>query len=80
MAGTVGHLLGTLNGVWTLVDDELFLPEHWFSPEYAELRQEVGVPAQRTFQTKPQLALAMIQRAGQRGLPFARVAADGLYG
>lgn len=68
------------SGVWTLVDDELFLPEHWFSPEYAELRQEVGVPAQRTFQTKPQLALAMIQRAGQRGLPFARVAADDLYG
>jgi SRSO17 transposase len=50
------------NGVWTLVDDELFLPEHWFSPEHAELRQEVGVPAQRTFQTKPQLALDMIQR------------------
>ena len=68
------------NGVWTLVDDELFLPEHWFSPEYAALRQEVGVPAQRTFQTKPQLALAMIQRAVQRGLPFARVAADDLYG
>ena len=68
------------SGVWTLVDDELFLPEHWFSPEYAGLRQEVGVPAQRTFQTKPQLALAMIQRAGQQGLPFERVAADDLYG
>jgi len=68
------------SGVWNLVDDELFLPEHWFSPEYAALRQEVGVPAQRTFQTKPQLALAMIQRAVQRGLPFARVAADDLYG
>jgi SRSO17 transposase len=25
-------------GVWTLVDNELFLPEHWFSPQYAELR------------------------------------------
>lgn len=68
------------SGVWTLVDDELFLPEHWFSPEYAELREEVGVPANRTFQTKPQLALAMIQRAVQRGLPFERVAADDLYG
>jgi len=68
------------SGVWTLVDDELFLPEHWFSPEYAELRQEVGVPADRTFQTKPQLALAMIRRAVQWGLPFERVAADDLYG
>ena len=68
------------SGVWTLVDDELFLPEHWFSPEYAELRQAVGVPAPRTFQTKPELALAMIQRAAQRGLRFERVAADELYG
>ena len=68
------------SGVWTLVDNELFLPEHWFSPEYAELRQEAGVPAQRTFQAKPQLALAMIQRAVQRGLSFERVAADNLYG
>jgi SRSO17 transposase len=68
------------NGVWTLVDDELFLPEHWFSAAYAELRRQVGVPPERTFQTKPQLALAMIQRAVQRGLPFERVAADDLYG
>jgi SRSO17 transposase len=68
------------SGVWTLVDNELFLPEHWFSPAYAGRREEVGVPAQRTFQTKPQLALAMIQRAVQRGLPFERVAADDLYG
>lgn len=68
------------SGVWTLVDDELFLPEHWFSPEYADWREEVGVPAERTFQTKPQLGLAMIERAVQRGLPFERVAADDLYG
>jgi SRSO17 transposase len=68
------------SGLWTLVDNELFVPEHWFSPEYAPLRQEVGLPPERTFQTKPQLALAMIQRAVQRGLPFERVAADDLYG
>jgi SRSO17 transposase len=69
-----------VEGVWTLVDDELFLPEHWFSAPYAELRQKLGVPPDRTFQTKPQLALAMIRRAVQRGLPFERVAADDLYG
>lgn len=68
------------SGVWTLVDNELFLPEHWFSAPYAELRQEVGVPTDRTFQTKPQLALEMIRRAVQGGLPFERVAADDLYG
>jgi SRSO17 transposase len=68
------------SGAWTLVDDELFLQEHWFSDAYAPLRQEVGVPPERTFQTKPQLALAMIRRAVERGLPFERVAADDLYG
>lgn len=67
-------------GVWTLADNELFLPAHWFGPDYAQLRQQLGVPAERTFQTKPQLALAMIRRAAQRGLPFERVAADDLYG
>lgn len=67
-------------GVWTLVDGELFLPEHWFSAPFAELRQKLGVPPERTFQTKPQLALTMIRRARQRGLPFERVAADALYG
>lgn len=68
------------SGVWTLVDNELFLPEHWFSDSQAELRQKLGVPVERTFQTKPQLALAMVRRAVQRGLPFQRVAADDLYG
>jgi SRSO17 transposase len=68
------------SGVWTLADNELFLPEHWFSPKNADLREEVGVPTDRIFQTKPQLALAMVQRAVQRGLPFGRVAADDLYG
>jgi SRSO17 transposase len=67
-------------GTWTLIDNELFLPEPWFSDSYAALRQAVGIPPERTFQTKPQLALAMIRRAVQRGLPFERVAADELYG
>ena len=64
------------SGVWTLVDDELFLPEHWFSPEYAELRQAVGVPAPRTFQTKPELALAMIQQWSPRAVFLDLAAGD----
>lgn len=68
------------SGLWTLVDGELFLPEHWFSPENAPLRQQLGIPAERTFQTKPQLGLLLIGRALERGLPFERVAADELYG
>ena len=38
--------------VWNWVDGELFLPEHWFSPEMAEMRQRVGLPSERQFETK----------------------------
>jgi SRSO17 transposase len=68
------------SGLWTLVDGELFLPERWFSPEYKQLREKLGIPPERSFQTKPQLGLVMIRRALQRGLPFERVVADDLYG
>ena len=68
------------SGLWTIVDGELFLPEHWFSPEYESLREKLGIPPERVFQTKPQLGLAMIRRAVERGLPFERVLADSFYG
>jgi SRSO17 transposase len=67
-------------GLWTLVDGELFLPEHWFDEQHKELREKLEIPAERVFQTKPELGLEMIRRAVQRGLPFQRVAADDLYG
>jgi len=67
-------------GVWALVDGELFLPEAWFSPAYAERRARVEVPADRSFATKPALGLRMIRRAQAAGLPFERVACDELYG
>jgi SRSO17 transposase len=67
-------------GLWTWVDAELFLPEHWLDKAHKELRQKLGIPAERVFQTKPELGLAMIRRAVQHGLPFQRVAADDLYG
>lgn len=65
---------------WTLVDGELFLPACWFTRAYAARRKAVGLPAQRTFATKPALGLAMIQRAQANGLPFDTVACDELYG
>jgi SRSO17 transposase len=67
-------------GTWTLVDGELFLPQAWFTPEYAELCAALGVPETRTFQTKPELGLAMIRCAQAQGLPFEGVACDDLYG
>ncbi len=67
--------------LWAMVDAEIFLPEAWFGAEYAELRQKVGVPAERTsFETKPELGLKMIRRAKAAGLPFEAVLCDSLYG
>ena len=66
--------------VWTLVDGELFIPEVWFTKAYADLREEVELPADRVFETKPQQGLKMIRRVRARGLPFERVACDDLYG
>ena len=69
-----------VTGLWTLVDSELFLPEHWFDEVHKELREKLVIPAERVFQTKPELGLVMIRRAVERGLPFQRIAADDLYG
>ena len=66
--------------VWTWVDGELFLPEHWFAPERAEERQRVGIPPERRFATKIELGWRMIQRVKANGLPFEAVACDDLYG
>lgn len=68
------------SGTWVLIDGELFLQERWFTPEYAERRQAVGLPPERTFASKPDLGLQMILRAQDRGLPFALAACDDLYG
>jgi SRSO17 transposase len=67
-------------GTWALVDGELFLPECWFTRDYAARRAEAGLPLDRTFATKPALGLAMIRRAQANSLPFDLVACDELYG
>jgi SRSO17 transposase len=69
-----------VTGTWVLIDGELFLQAAWFTPAYAQRRQAVGLPAERTFATKPALGLQMIRRAQARGLPFEFVACDDLYG
>lgn len=64
----------------TWIDGELFIPEAWFSPEAAARRGQAELPAGCTFQTKPQLAWLMIQRAVANGIPFEAVGMDTLYG
>jgi len=65
---------------WTWIDGEVFLPERWFRPDYAEHRQRAGIPDDRTFKTKVELGWQMIQRVRAQGVPFDAVACDTLYG
>lgn len=67
--------------LWAMVDAEIFLPEEWFSDDFAPLRQKVAVPEERqVFETKPELGLKMIRRAKAEQLPFEAVLCDDLYG
>ena len=43
-------------------------------------RQRVGIPATRSFQTKPELGWQMIQRTQVKGVSFEAVVMDDLYG
>jgi SRSO17 transposase len=66
---------------YALVDKELFIPEKWFTAEYADKRQKCKVPADIEFKTKPQLASEMLHRLIEENiLPFRYVLADSIYG
>jgi SRSO17 transposase len=66
---------------YALVDQRLFLPEAWFTEAYAARRTRCNVPTALTFQSKPQLAAAMVQAIAHEGLlPFKYGVADCLYG
>jgi SRSO17 transposase len=63
----------------TLIDGRLFLPEAWTSD--SARCQAAGIPkAQRGFQRKTDLALAMITHARQQGIGLAWGGFDGFYG
>jgi len=67
-------------GLWAMVDGELFLPEEWFGEAFAQTRHELGIPPERTFETKIALGVKMVKRVKAKGVPFDLLACDALYG
>jgi len=67
-------------GLWAMVDGELFVPEEWFGAAFAETRDALGIPPERTFETKIALGLKRVKRVKAHGVPFDLLACDALYG
>jgi len=67
-------------GLWAMVDGELCLPEEWCGAAFAETRHALGIPPERTFETKIALGLKMVKRVKAHGVPFDLLACDALYG
>ena len=68
-AGRLGH---------ALLDRELYLPEAW--TDDPARRRQAGIPHDRRFATKPQLAQHMLQRALAARVPARWVTSDSVYG
>ena len=60
------------------LDRALYLPQEW-TDDRARCRA-AGIPDDVAFQTKPQLALTLVERALDAGVPAAWVAGDEVYG
>ena len=66
---------------YTLLDRRLYLPESWFSEEYRDRWRACGIPRGTPFQTKHELAGALVEEAVTRCRVRARwVVCDEGYG
>jgi SRSO17 transposase len=75
----VGVFLGYASPLdHALVDRELSLPEEWTDDR--ERCQHAGIPADRHFATKPQLARQLLARALAAGVPARWVTGNSVYG
>lgn len=66
---------------YALLDKRLYIPEKWFTKDYAARRKKCDAPEDLEFKTKPQLAVEMLHGL-QNGdvFPFKYVVADSIYG
>lgn len=79
--GQVGVALGYYhNGIWTMVDAQLYLPEEWFDKAHEKLRKRWHIPAERSFASKADLGYQMIQHAKANKMQFEVVGCDTIYG
>jgi SRSO17 transposase len=86
-SGTAGKVENCQIGVFlsyasplgrALLDRELYLPKAW--TEAGERCRQAGIPTDRAFATKPQLARQMLARAFAAGVPAQWVTGDSVYG
>ncbi|MGH2354769.1 MAG: IS701 family transposase [Chloroflexota bacterium] len=86
-SGTLGKVANCQVGVFlgyvspsghVALDRELFIPQEWFTDR--ERCRTAGIPEEVSHRTKPQLALTMIERALDGGVPAAWVTGDEVYG
>ena len=85
--GTAGRIENAQVGVFltystptgrTFLDRELYLPKTWTEDRARCAR--AGVPKERGFQTKPELAMGMLARAIDADVPASWVTGDAVYG
>ncbi len=72
------HLAYSVPGFRTLLDSQLYLPEDW--ADDLDRRRSNHIPDDVKFQTKPQIALDLIDRALGNGVRVAAWTFDELYG
>jgi SRSO17 transposase len=86
-SGTAGRIEDCQIGVFVayasrhgrvLLDRELYLPKEW-TDDPARC-QQAGIPQERHFATKPQLAQQMLARTAAAGVPATWVTGDSVYG
>jgi SRSO17 transposase len=88
--GTLGKVENCQSGVFAgyssdkgygIVADRLYMPERWFSEEYAERREKTMVPEDLEFRTKPEIAKELIREVAESGFfPAKWLGCDATFG